>query len=292
MTWKQLTAAQIRDEYNINVANQEEINAQYQALSKHIVSKLKGHLDIAYDHGGSRHMLDLFVPDKPNNSPIVVFVHGGYWQVNSKNARRFPADAFLTKGIAWIPINYRLAPSATMDEIVHDGRQAIAWIYQNAKDFNCDPERIYVCGNSAGGHMMGMLAAAGWQQQFDLPDDVIKGGCALSGLFELEPLLQAEANEWLHMDRDTALRNSPIYCLPMQHQKIIITCGTEETNEFRRQSHDYAEAVKKAGIEVNYFEMPGENHFSIIGKLADKNSSLFTCIVEMVNGRSSSANTP
>ena len=105
MTWKQLTAAQIRDEYNINVANQEEINAQYQALSKHIVSKLKGHLDIAYDQGGNRHMLDLFVPDKPNHDPLLVFVHGGYWRVNSKDNRRFPADAFLTKGIAWITIN-------------------------------------------------------------------------------------------------------------------------------------------------------------------------------------------
>ncbi len=70
----------------------------------------------------------------------------------------------------------------------------------------------------------------------------------------------------------------------MSHQKIIITCGTEETNEFRRQSHDYAEAVKKVGVDVNYFEMSGENHFSIIGKLADKSSSLFTAIVDMVNG--------
>ena len=110
MTWKQLTSGQIRDEYNIYVANQEEINAQYQAISKQIVSKLTCHLDIAYDNGGSRHMLDLFVPDKPNNSPMVVFIHGGYWRVNSKNERRFPAEAFLRKGIAWIPINYRLAP--------------------------------------------------------------------------------------------------------------------------------------------------------------------------------------
>jgi len=235
MTWKQLSPRQIRDEYSIHVANQTEINEAYHDLSREIVSKLNGHLDIAYDQGGSRQMLDLFVPDQINYVPVLVFVHGGYWRVNSKNDRRFPAAVMLSEGIAWMPINYRLAPHVTMDEIVHDGRQAIAWIYENAKEFHCDPEQIYVCGNSAGGHMMAMLAAGGWQQQYGLPENVIKGGCALSGLFDLEPLLQTEANEWLQMDSDTALRNSPIYSLPMKHQKIIITCGTEESCEFRRR---------------------------------------------------------
>jgi arylformamidase len=209
MSWKSLSSEKIWDEYNIVVPDAQEINEEYQRSSAEIVSQQSSHVDISYDIGGERQSLDLFTPNTESPSPILVFVHGGYWKVNSKNLRRFPAQAYAGNGIAWAPINYRLAPEFSIDEIVHDGRNAIAWLYRNAKNFNCDPNKIYVAGNSAGGHMVAMLCAHGWQSGYDVPDEVVKGGCALSGLFDLEPLLQAEANEWLKMDTETARRNSP-----------------------------------------------------------------------------------
>lgn len=277
-----MTEQQVWDEYQIHVPDKDALSAHYETLNKKTLSILKGQLDIAYGTAGPRHCLDIFAPETAGSFPIVVFIHGGYWRFNSKELRRFPAQAFIKNGIAWVPINYRLSPEASIDDIVHDVRAAIAWLYQNAKTYHCDPERIYVCGNSAGGHLVAMLSAAGWQETFSLPDNVIKGGCALSGLFDLEPLLLSEPNEWLQMDKDTAIRNSPVYSLAMSHQKLIITCGTEETNEFRRQSRDYAERLKEHGVQTSYFEMEGENHFSIIGRLADEDSELFKQIVEMV----------
>jgi arylformamidase len=284
MIWKNLSKDELRREYNIVVPGVEKINAQFQNESASVRADLPGQFDLAYDEGGERHMLDIFTVESSVPSAMLVFVHGGFWKVNSKNARRFPAKSFVENNIAWTPINYRLAPGFSIDEIVEDGRNAIAWLYRNAEKYNCDPERIYVSGNSAGGHMVAMLCADGWQSQHGLPKDVIKGGCALSGIFDLEPLLYTEPNDWLKMDIETAQRNSPIYTLPGTDTKMIITCGSEESGEFRRQSRDYAELLENSGIDVRYFEMEGDNHFSIIGKLADTDSPVFSSIVKMIEG--------
>lgn len=273
---------ELRREYEIVVPGVEKINAQLQNDSARVAAGLPGQHDLAYGEGGERHMLDIFTVESSAPSAMLVFVHGGYWKVNSKNARRFPAKPFVENNIAWAPVNYRLAPGFSMDEMVEDGRNAIAWLYRNAENYNCDPNRIYVSGNSAGGHMVGMLCADGWQSQYGLPKDVIKGGCALSGLFDLEPLLYADPNEWLKMDVETAQRNSPIYTLPSSNTKMIITCGGEESDEFRRQSSDYAGLLESSGIDVRYFEMESDNHFSIIGKLGDSASPLFSAIVKMI----------
>src|SRR5690606_12455741 len=94
------------------------------------------------------------------------------------------APVFNAAGVAVVPVEYTLLPEGTSGETVREVRSAIAWIYHHAEQYGLDRNRIYVGGSSAGGHLAGMLAAAGWQDRYRVPDDVIKGVVALSGLYD------------------------------------------------------------------------------------------------------------
>ena len=255
---------------------------RYEELSDELVRTMPGKLDIAYgDASGPRQMLDVFAPDT-DGAPILVFIHGGYWFFNSKDPRRFPAREFVPRGIAWVPINYRLAPTVPMSEIVADVRSAVQWLYQHAGEYGCDPERIYVSGNSAGGHLTAELLSDDWPGQYGLPADVVKGACAISGLYELEPLLECEPNEKLRLDLASARRYSPIYHLSGQATPSIIACGGNESAEFRRQTAAYADILDEAGFPVTHMEVAGHDHFSIIGELTNPESPLFRAVIGMI----------
>ncbi len=275
----------LRRDYDVNSAVPEypDIQAAYDKASEAALAGLESVTDIPYGPGGVRQTLDFFVPDSGKPAPLVMFIHGGYWHFGSKDGRRFPALPLHAHGIAWVPINYRLIPPYTLDEAVADVRAAVAWIFHHAADYGCDPERIFVAGNSAGGHLVGMLLASDWQSAAGLPDNVVKGGCAVSGVFDLHPLTDTHANEWLQLDALIASRNSPLEHLPDAKTVCIIGCGGAETGAFIQQSKDYAAACRQHGATPTYLEIAGRNHFSVIGEFGETASPLFAAIVDMVN---------
>ncbi len=199
----------------------------------------------------------------PGDAPIFVFIHGGYWRMLSQKESSLMADNMVANGAAFATLNYSLAPAASLDEIVRQCRAALAWIYNNAEKYGVDRNRIHVGGSSAGGHLVGMMLAGGWHGEFDVPDDLIKSACALSGLHDMEPIRLSEVNEWLQLDEASARRNSPIHNLPSRGCPLIVAFGGNETSEFKRQSNIYADAWKSAGFECEIFEMPNHNHFDI-----------------------------
>jgi arylformamidase len=282
MKWQDYDNEGLRLQYRTDLTpGVKEHVSRYQQLSEEMLDRVPGHLDLPYGSAGPRQTLDIFPPDT-GNAPILIFIHGGYWYFNSKDPRRFPAELFNSIGIAWAPINYRLAPAASMDEIVEDVRNAVAWLYEHASEYGCNSEQIYVSGNSAGGHLTTELISDNWPERFGLPKNVIKGVCAVSGLFDLEPLLECEPNDKLNMELDVAKRNSPIYHLSNEPAPVIVTCGANESDEFKRQSSEYAQTCRKADFPVSHFEMEEHDHFSIIGEFANAESQLFKELVSMI----------
>ena len=282
MRWQDYPPEELRRQYLTNLTPGMGGHVRrYEELSDDLVRTMPGELDVPYGAAGPRQMLDIFAPET-GDAPILVFIHGGYWFFNSKDPRRFPAREFVPRGIAWAPINYRLAPTVPMSDIVADVRNAVKWLYEHGAQYGCDPERIYVSGNSAGGHLTAELLSDDWPDQYGLPADVVKGACALSGLYELEPLLECEPNEKLRLDLASAKRHSPIYHLSGQPTPTIIACGGNESAEFRRQTAAYADILKEAGYPVTHIEVAGHDHFSIIGELANPESPLFQAVIGMI----------
>ncbi|MFP6710463.1 MAG: alpha/beta hydrolase [Rhodospirillales bacterium] len=266
------------------VPNMQEFIDDYVSLSAVARETLDHVADIQYGRGGEE-SLDLFpVPDK-TDAPLFVFIHGGYWRMLSKNESSFMAPNLVSQGVAVAAINYTLVPDADIDQIVAECRRSIAWLYNNASAHGIDPNRIYVGGSSAGGHLTGMMVAGGWQETLGLPPDVVKGGLPISGLLDMEPITQCFVNEWMKMTPEDGLRNSPDRNLPDTGSwgcPLIVAAGGNETDEFRRQSEDFAALWQSNGWQAEYLECSGLNHFNVPMELCKPDSPMTQKLLAMI----------
>ena len=221
--------------------------------------------------------LDFFPAASPN-APLEIFIHGGYWQALSKNESGFAAPDIVQNGVAFVALNYSLAPKVKLDEIVRQCRAALAWLYQNADEIGFDRQRIFISGSSAGAHLAAMVTATNWQRDFGLPNSLIKGCAAVSGVFDLEPIRFTYINAPLHLDTEAARRNSPLFLRPLVPTELIVCWGDNETSEFKRQSREFAAAWEAREI----FEMRGHNHFDVILKLGDATTPLGQAVLRQI----------
>ena len=225
--------------------------------------------------------LDIFPAPRPG-SPVLVYIHGGYWRALSRGDSSFMAATLTAAGATVVAVDYSLAPAVTLDHIVEQNRRALAWIYRHIARYNGDPAKIYLCGSSAGGHLVGMLLAPGWQQAHGLPDNVVAGACPISGLMDLAPIPATHINDWARLDAAAARRLSPLHHLPEQGGPLLACVGGLETAEFRRQSRAYAEAWRAKGLPGEYLEIAGTHHFDVVLELANSNSVLTAALLRMM----------
>ena len=229
-------------------------------------------LDLRYGPG-EEETLDLFKPAASEPAPLHVFIHGGYWQLLSKDESCFAAPMFQKHGSYFAALNYTLAPRQSLPGIVEETRRAIAWLFQQAEQRGFDRDRIYLSGHSAGAHLAMMMLVTDWPG-LGLPEDVIKGVCAISGVYDLEPVRLSCVNDVVGMNADEAKRNSPVLHPITNRCPVIFTYGHNETGEFKRQTDDYGDVLREAGIPVTLSEIADRDHFDVILDLTDADTWL------------------
>ena len=199
--------------YNLRLRHPdfEEYFAVWEADSARVRASVDCTLDVRY--GADPNMTADLFPATAGSAPIQVFIHGGYWRSMDKDIHSFPAEGFVAAGGAAVSLNYALAPAVTIDTIVEQCRTALEWIADHADRLNGDPERIFVSGHSAGGHLTAMMLCTDWAVR-GRPGNLVKGGTAISGIFDLAPLMETSINDDIRLDAEAAARNSPIHNLP------------------------------------------------------------------------------
>lgn len=267
----------IRD--SVPLAEFEATIARYGTESAKARESLDCLVDVSFGDSADE-IMDIF-PAK-GGAPLFVFIHGGYWRMLSHTESSFMAPNLVSRGAAVATVNYTLAPAVTLDEIVRQCRAAIAFLHANAATYGADPDRIHVCGSSAGGHLVGMLAAGGWHEKFGVPKDVIKSVCALSGLHDLEPVRLSNVNEWMNLDEIASRRNSPIHHLPEHGCPLIVSHGGSETAEFKRQTTDYAAAWRAKGFPCEHVDGTPYSHFDIVFDLNDPNGAIARAVLDQM----------
>jgi arylformamidase len=246
---------------------------RYAAESERARADLAGRLDLAYGPSAGE-TLDVF-PAPRGPAPVHVFVHGGYWHRLDKADFSFVARGLHPAGAAVVVVNYALMPAVRMDELVRQCRAAIAWVWRNATSFGGDPARVFVSGHSAGGHLTAMLMSTDWKA-FDgaVPADLLKGGCGISGLYDLEPIRLSYLNAILELTPEEAQRNAPVHHPPARSGPLLLAVGAREGPEYHRQTHELADVWRSRGLRCAVVEMPGHHHFSIVAELLEPASTL------------------
>jgi arylformamidase len=228
----------------------EQIIQQWEQDSEALRQRVQFQADLAYGPH-PRELVDIFPASRPG-APVHAFIHGGYWRSLERRLFHFIVEGFITRDVTYVAVNYPLAPQVTMDDIVASCRQAMIWLYHNITQYNGDPDKIYISGHSAGGHLVAMLMATGWRAlAADLPSDLIKGGCAISGLFNLIPIGLSFVNEDVRLDEAMARRNSPQFLPPACRSPLIVAVGGAESDEYLAQSHDFATKWSQQGSPIS-----------------------------------------
>lgn len=251
------------------VADSTKLLADFQARSDRLRAARGRYLDLRYGPA-ERNRIDYFAAD--SSGPVLVFIHGGYWQMRAKETFSFLAAGPLAHGIHVAFVGYTLAPDKRLEGIVSEVRTAIAWLAGRVADFGGDPTRIYVSGWSAGGHLT----------VTSLDEPAVKGGLAISGIYDLEPIRLCYLNEKLRLDADEARRMSPLLHLPSSSPPLIVAYGGGELAELQRQSETYAAARTRVGLPGRVVRLAGHNHFTILEELANPAGALTTQLRELV----------
>jgi len=260
-----------------------EVTAHRENESAAVRGRIPGRLDIAYG-AEPKETLDVFPPSNGRaGAPALIYIHGGYWQVSDKSDTTYIAPAFLDAGVAFVTLNYTLAPEGDIDLMVAQCRRAVAWIYQNAAEIGVDPERLYVAGHSAGGHLAAMLLATDWTDVDPaLPPHPVRGVCALSGLYDLEPIRLTFMNAVLGIDPQMAVRNSPVGLDPVADIPLILSVGGLETDEFKRHQAELLAAWGTKGLKIEEIPAPECHHYTIVGHFGDSESALHKAMISMI----------
>ena len=273
-----MAALDLEAEYNNRkrVPQHPEIQARWAKASE--AWRKEGKVDQDQSYGpAARNYFDLYRPASGGqNAPLVVYIHGGYWQRGDRKDSGIVAQQLNAQGIAVALPSYTLCPTASIMDIVAELKQCLKTLWARTK------QRPVVVGHSAGGHLAAAMLATDWSKVAGVPADLVKGGYALSGVFDLGPLVATSLNEALKLDAAKAREASPLlWPAPPKGRPFVAAAGGDESEEFIRQSLEITAAWSKAGVRAECVVVPGANHFTIVEELMRPDSAMLARIVAM-----------
>jgi len=190
--------------------------------------------------------------------------------MNDKENFAFFAEGLLPLGINLAVIEYTLAPAARLGRIVSEVRRSVQWLAEHLGEYDAHPNRLYVAAHSSGGHLTAMTMSE------------VRGGNAISGIYDLEPIRLNYLNEKLSLDMAEAERNSPVRHLPATAGELVVAYGTHELPEFCRQSIEYARAWTELDFPGRLLPVDRADHFTILDSLARAEGALTRALLAVL----------
>ncbi len=275
-----MAAIDYEAEYNnrARVPEHEEIFARWVSEGEaYRVDALKrGRAELGLSYGDTpRQSLDLFTADAGADAPLALFIHGGWWRSLDPSMFSQMARGPNAHGVSVAVVGYDLCPNVGIDVIVEQMRRACVFLWERYR------KRPFVFGHSAGGHLTGALVATDWASLYPkAPADLVPAGYAVSGVFDLAPLVGITPNQDLKLTPETARQLSPALW-PVPAGRIFdAVVGGAESSEFLRQSKLITEAWQGAA-KTRYEAIPGKNHFTVLDPFTDPQSAMTARVVEL-----------
>jgi arylformamidase len=275
-----MAAIDYEAEYNnrARVPDYEDIFARWaQEGELYRVDALKrDRAELGLSYGDTpRQSVDLFMPDAGESAPIAMFIHGGWWRSLDPSQFSQMARGPNAHGVTVAVVGYDLCPNVSIGDIVEQMRRACIFLWQRFG------RRLFVYGHSAGGHLSGAMVATDWAALYPkAPADLVPAGYAVSGLFDLSPLVGITPNQDFRLTPESARALSPASWPLAPGRMFDAVVGGLESSEFLRQSKLIAQAWQSTG-KTRYEEIPGKNHFTVIDAFADPQSAMTARVAEL-----------
>ncbi len=221
--------------------------------------------DIAYG-AHARQRFDLF-PGK-RGSPVLIFIHGGYWRSQAKESFSFVAKPFVAAGYSVALIGYPLLPDLSFAALCESVRAGTEAALATIVDMGLRPAFWTLAGHSAGGHLAAFLTGLEWPRH-----GPPRGCLAISGIFDLEPLLATSLGGMLGLDSAAAASLSPLRIARCQG-RLLAAVGTAETEAFQNQSRAYAAHWTAQGCEARLVWLKHRHHYDILCDFMQSRSEL------------------
>ena len=283
LVWLDMDQQALDDAYDQEVyaPNRDQVHLRNRFNSERVRARLGAPKRMAYGPTPIE-QLDLF-PAKQGAAPINVFIHGGAWRQREAKDYHFLAEMFVRAGANFIALDFTGVDKTGGDlmPMVDQVRRAVAWVYNNAKSFGGDPNRIYLSSHSSGSHLGGNVVTTDWKD-YGAPNDILKGALLSSGMYDLKPVRLSKRSKYVSFSDEVEEQLSSQRHLDRLHCPLIVAYGTFETPEFQRQSRDFAAAVKAAGKPVTLLVGEGYNHFEMCEMIGNPLSLLGSAALEQM----------
>ena len=262
--------------------SQPALLAQFERESALAAQRSEARLDIPYGEH-PRQTFDLFAPHP--RAPLLAYFHAGYWQARDKSGFRFLAPPLVAAGLNVALVNYPLCPDVSLGALTEAVRAFPTALAAYARDRRETFGPWIAAGHSAGAHLAVELALTDWASR-GAPADTVAGVVALSGVYDLAPLIRTPLNDNLKLTPESARAASPVFRVNAGAIPALFAVGAEETAAFRRQNQDMALAWSRAGHPAQTLVVEGADHFSLLRGVTHEASplhqSILTCVSEAV----------
>lgn len=227
--------------------------------------------------------LEIYSP-KTANAPIHIHIHGGAWRQRPATDYAFPAEMLVNAGAHYVVPDFVSVDETKGDltPMVDQVRRAIAWTVQNSSQFGGDKSRVYLSAFSSGAHIAAVALLTDWKKDFDFPDDLIKGAVLCSGLYDLKAVRLSARSKYVTITDEIEENFSPQRHLDRIRTPLVLAHGTYETPEFKRQTRDFAAALKDAGKPCQFFINENYNHFEMMETFGNPYGLLGHAVLEQM----------
>jgi acetyl esterase/lipase len=262
MNWAALSQAERDAAYDNNAAvkNSAALIAERNQLSETLRASSKSFLDVPYGDR-DRTKIDLY-PATDKAAPCLVFLHGGYWQRNSREVFAMLVEGVAAHGWSVAIPGYSLAPDVSLTDIVTEISQSLDWLAENGESYGISGP-VVLSGWSAGAHLAAMA----------LDHPRVAAGLAISGVYDLGPIRDTGLNNALKLTSAEVAALSPLR-LPAVHKRLDIAYGTAELPALVFDSIKLHEMRAAANASGKLFPIEGADHFSILGELRRPDGAL------------------
>ena len=230
-------------------------------------SGYKKYPDIAYGTN-DRQKLDVYVPDQliPSHS-VIVFYYGGSWQMGSKKDYLFAAQAFAEKGYIVVIPDYRLYPEVYFPAFMYDSAAAFAWVQKHIKDYNGNPEALFIAGHSAGGFNAAMLAVQEkYLEKYNVKSSDIKGVIGIAAPLDFLPLEDPKIIALFSKEPDA--NTQPINYVHKGLPPFFLATGDSDKEVYPKNTINFAAKLRKENVEVVEKHYKDTGHIGIVLSLA------------------------